>query len=138
MRWPRPAAAGARRRRRGRGARGVAAAERDRVLTDLVLAEAASVLGHSSAQDVDAGRAFRELGFDSLTAVELRNRLGVMTGLHLPATLIFDHPSPAATARFIRDKLLGAPVVTAAPMTAVAAGGAPAVGGGGGRGPAAG
>ena len=100
----------------------LAATERDRVLTDLVRAEAAAVLGHPSAEDVAAGRAFRELGFDSLTAVELRNRLGVMTGLHLPATLIFDHPSPAATARFIRDELFGAPVVTAAPAAVVAAG----------------
>ncbi|MCX4862352.1 type I polyketide synthase [Streptomyces canus] len=87
---------------------GLSRAEQDRTLENLVLTEAASVLGYAGPTDVEPSRAFSELGFDSLTAVELRNRISSVTGLRLPATLLFDHPSPLALVDSLRTSLLGA------------------------------
>uniref|UniRef100_UPI0030F4294C SDR family NAD(P)-dependent oxidoreductase n=1 Tax=Streptomyces sp. GSL17-111 TaxID=3121596 RepID=UPI0030F4294C len=87
---------------------GVPEADREQVVLELVLAQIASVLGHASPAAIDAERAFRELGFDSLSAVELRNRLSRLTGLRLPATLVFDHPNPVAVARLLLAEIGGA------------------------------
>ncbi|WP_344296247.1 beta-ketoacyl synthase N-terminal-like domain-containing protein, partial [Streptomyces synnematoformans] len=81
-------------------------AEQERRLLDLVRSNVAAVLGHGTGEAIDAQRPFKELGFDSLTAVELRNRLTNATSLRLPATLIFDHPTPHTLTRHLLSQIL--------------------------------
>ncbi|WP_051766617.1 type I polyketide synthase [Saccharothrix syringae] len=93
--------------RPGRALADVPEAERRQAAIDLVRAHAAAVLGHPSPEAVARGRAFRELGFDSLTGVELRNRLAAACGTSLPSTLIFDHPTPEAVADRLLERTTG-------------------------------
>ncbi|MBA0052615.1 SDR family NAD(P)-dependent oxidoreductase [Streptomyces sp. AJS327] len=88
---------------------GRTADERRAELLDVVRSHAAELLMHPSGDAIDPDRSFRALGFDSLAAVELRNRLAALTALTLPASLVFDHPSPRALADFLHDTLSGVP-----------------------------
>jgi acyl carrier protein len=84
---------------------GVPDAEWEGVVLELVRSEVALVLGHSSFAAIDPDRAFKDLGFDSLAAVELRNRLNTITGLRLPATLVFDYPNSLGLARYLVEQV---------------------------------
>ncbi|UTO68026.1 phosphopantetheine-binding protein [Streptomyces rapamycinicus NRRL 5491] len=84
---------------------GLAPEERERVVLEFVRAQTAAVLGHDTPEAVDEEQAFKKLGFDSLTAVDLRNRVTAASGLALPVTVVFNHPTPAALARHLLDEL---------------------------------
>ncbi|OBI14789.1 polyketide synthase, partial [Mycobacterium sp. E2462] len=98
---------------------GLPEAEQHTVLLDLVRSHIATVLGNISPEAVDPDKAFSELGFDSLTAVEMRNRLKAATGLALSPTLIFDYPTPSGLARYMRSELAGVPQELAVPTAGV-------------------
>ncbi|UKD51742.1 SDR family NAD(P)-dependent oxidoreductase [Amycolatopsis sp. FU40] len=84
---------------------GRSAEEQEALLVALVAKHTAAVLGYDPADPIDDTRAFQELGLDSLTAVELRNRLSAASGLRLPVTLVFDYPKPSVLARYLRTEL---------------------------------
>ncbi|RPF25533.1 acyl transferase domain-containing protein [Streptomyces sp. Ag109_G2-6] len=89
--------------------------EAQALLLDAVRTQTALVLGHRDTARIGPAAAFKTLGIDSLTALELRNKLSAVTGLKLPATLVFDHPNPAALAGFLHAGLTTGPAGDAAP-----------------------
>ncbi|WP_329424278.1 SDR family NAD(P)-dependent oxidoreductase [Streptosporangium sp. NBC_01495] len=93
--------------------------ERDHLLLELVRTQVAATLGHGGPDSIAPDRAFQELGFDSLLAVELRNTLAAATGLRLPATLVFDSPNAAALARHLGQEIAPADADAATPVLAV-------------------
>ncbi|WP_415823733.1 SDR family NAD(P)-dependent oxidoreductase, partial [Mycobacterium basiliense] len=88
---------------------GLPESQQQAVVLDLLRSHIATVLGNVTPEAIDPDKAFQELGFDSLTAVEMRNRLKSVTGLSLSPTLIFDYPTPGGLARYIRAELAGVP-----------------------------
>ncbi|WP_250280024.1 type I polyketide synthase [Frankia sp. Cppng1_Ct_nod] len=91
--------------------------EQNRQILDLIRTTATTVLGHSDSDTFEVDRGFLSSGFDSLTAVEFRNRLGTVTGLRLPTTLLFDHPTPAVLTTYLRAQLVPDPVASATPLS---------------------
>ncbi|WP_010696245.1 type I polyketide synthase, partial [Saccharopolyspora spinosa] len=105
---------------------GLVGAERDQAILDLVRVEIAAVLGHNGVEGIEPGNALQELGFDSLTSVELRNRLNLATGLTLLPTLAFDHPTIGELAAHLATELAeSAGAAPAAEVTALVEDGAP-------------
>nr|APD72067.1 type I polyketide synthase 2 [Streptomyces sp.] len=122
VRTPARAVAGTPRQESGLAGRlaGLSRPDQERQLLELIRAHASTVLGHDAADGdtIPPDRAFRESGFDSLTVVELRNRLRAATGLPLPTTLLFDHPTPVALAAHLRERVFGValPVADRSPV----------------------
>ncbi|MFI0822804.1 SDR family NAD(P)-dependent oxidoreductase, partial [Streptomyces sp. NPDC021098] len=97
------------------------AAQQHQLLLHQIQSLAAAILGHIGPDAVPATQPFQELGFDSLTAVELRNQLATLTGIDLPPSLIFDHPTPHALATHLCADILGQQTAVAAPAPTAAA-----------------
>ncbi|WP_184580537.1 type I polyketide synthase, partial [Streptomyces zagrosensis] len=95
--------------------------EQQQLLIQHVQSLAAAILGHAHPESIPSGQPFQEMGFDSLTAVELRNQLAASTGLDLAPALIFDHPTPTALAKYLRGELTGRQALVAAPAVTVVA-----------------